>query len=281
MIGELALEHREHEIRDAVARDGAVDAPEVHEARIPAEPATQDVRAEGQRVPDHDPDHADDGHRGEAVHHRAQDVLRPDEPAVEHGQAGDHQQHQGRRGEHPGGGARIDGRLRRQRGGSGRLEPDHDRDAQDGQQRRHRHDDLVPGRWLGAKHPRSPSLARPGHRAPPRGAAASASGAARGGAHPRHAREPSQPCRERVGYGLLRLGVECRTVRGHVVGRGPLGARRPAAWHRASGLAWPPLDWCRSARAVHPTSKAPQATLEGPSTLREVVGATGFEPATP
>ena len=80
-----------------------------HEAGVPADPAAQDVRAEGQRVADHHPEHADDRHRGEAVHHRAQDVLGPDQAAVEHRQAGDHQQHQRRGGEHPGRGARVDG----------------------------------------------------------------------------------------------------------------------------------------------------------------------------
>ena len=150
--GELALEHGEHEVGDAVAADRAVDAAEEHEPRIPADPAAQRVRAEGEGVADHDPDDAHDGHRGEAVQHRAQDVLRAHQAAVEHGQAGHHEQHEGRRGEHPGRGARIDGRLLGQRCGVGGGDADGDGDAQDGQQRHHGHDDLAPGLCLGAEH---------------------------------------------------------------------------------------------------------------------------------
>lgn len=54
------------------------------------------------------PDHADDRHRREAVHHRADYVLGSHQSGVEHRQARDHQQHQGGRCQHPGGGARID-----------------------------------------------------------------------------------------------------------------------------------------------------------------------------
>ena len=130
---------------------------EEHEAGIPADPAAQDVRAEGQRVPDDDPDDADDRHRGEAVHHRAQDVLGPDEAAVEHRQAGHHQQHEGGGGEHPGRGAGVDRRL------VGRAPPPSWRcrarsPGQHHQEPDGRHDG--PDRFaLGGNHPSSPPLA--------------------------------------------------------------------------------------------------------------------------
>ena len=86
---------------------------EEDQAGIPAEPAAEALGPKGQRVPDDDPEDADDRHGGEAVHHRAQDVLGPDEAAVEHRQAGNHQQDQGGGDQHPGRGARVDGRLLR------------------------------------------------------------------------------------------------------------------------------------------------------------------------
>ena len=137
---ELALEHREHQVRDAVAADGPVDAVEEHEARVPADPAAQDVRPESQRKPHRDPQHADDRHRGEAVHHRAQDVLRPDEAAVEHRQAGHHEQHQRRGGEHPRRGARVDRGLLRHCRGRRVRHADADGNDQEEHQGRSRHD---------------------------------------------------------------------------------------------------------------------------------------------
>ncbi len=136
---ELALEHGEHEVRDAVAADRAVDAAQEHEAGVPAEPAAQDVGTEGHRVADSDPDDADHRHGGEAVHHRAQDVLGPDEAAVEHRQARDHQQHEGRGRQHPGRGAGVDRRLVRRDHGRRRRDADHDRADEGEQQRRRRH----------------------------------------------------------------------------------------------------------------------------------------------
>ena len=115
-------------------------------------PAAQDVRAEGQRVPHDSPQHADDRHGGEAVHHRAQDVLGPDQPPVEHRQARHHQQHQRSGGEHPGRGARVDRGLFRQRRCRRVRERDHDHDAQDEQHRRGR-DDGADRVALGGKHP--------------------------------------------------------------------------------------------------------------------------------
>ena len=80
--------------------------PDVVQPADQAEPAR--IGAEREAEPDHHPDDADDGQPEEAVHDRRQDVLAPNEPAVEEGQPGEHDHHEGRRGEHPGGVARID-----------------------------------------------------------------------------------------------------------------------------------------------------------------------------
>ena len=75
------------------------------------------ARPEGQRVAAHEPQHRDDGHHGEALHHGAQHVLLAHQAAVEQRQAGaGHHQHQQRAGQHPG---VVAGRLRGGRGGRG------------------------------------------------------------------------------------------------------------------------------------------------------------------
>ena len=98
---ELALEHREHVLGHVVrVHDLVIDAPQEEQAGVPAAPAGP--LAEAHHVAADHPQHADDAHGREAVHHRAQHVLRADQPAVEHRQPRDHQQHQGRGGQHPG-----------------------------------------------------------------------------------------------------------------------------------------------------------------------------------
>src|SRR5579863_64198 len=59
--------------------------------------------AEDEAVADQSPDHGDQTHQQEAVHHGGEHVLAPDEAAVEKGEPGTgHQQHQGRARQHPG-----------------------------------------------------------------------------------------------------------------------------------------------------------------------------------
>ena len=59
--------------------------------------------AEGQRVADNGPENRDQADHGEALHHGAEDVLAAHQPAVEERQSGaGHEQHESRRGEHPG-----------------------------------------------------------------------------------------------------------------------------------------------------------------------------------
>ena len=64
---------------------------------------------EGERVRRQHPQHGDQAHGEEALHHRRQDVLGPDHAAVEQRQAGDHEHHQGGRDENERGIARIQG----------------------------------------------------------------------------------------------------------------------------------------------------------------------------
>ena len=62
-----------------------------------------DVRPEGEREADDDPDDADEGQAEEAVHDRREDVLATDEPAVEEGETRQHDHDQGGRHQQPGG----------------------------------------------------------------------------------------------------------------------------------------------------------------------------------
>ena len=152
----------------------------------------------------------DDGHRGEAVHHRAQHVLGADQPAVEHRQAGDHQQHQRRRGEHPGRRARIDGRLLGQWCRVGRLDPDQDRDPQDDSSNTTagtmiwvRAAGWVPSIRVSSRHscdPRRRHIAAQQGRCRRRHLATERT--------PADATESSGVCGVRDGYGSLRFGVD-------------------------------------------------------------------------
>ena len=56
---------------------------------------------ERQRVPEEGPGHAREAQRDETHHHRVERVLGPDEPAVEEGKGGGHQQHERRGHQHP------------------------------------------------------------------------------------------------------------------------------------------------------------------------------------
>ena len=104
--GEHALEHGEQvrgDIRPVPDGPG-IDASQQKVVGAPAENARYDrARAEGQCESDYRPLHAHDAHGREAVHHGAQHVPGAREPAVEHRQAGKHEQDQGATDEHPGG----------------------------------------------------------------------------------------------------------------------------------------------------------------------------------
>ena len=67
-----------------------------------------DVGREREREPDEDPDDADEGEPEEAVHDRREDVLAPDEAAVEQGEAGQHDHDQRGGDQQPGGVAAVD-----------------------------------------------------------------------------------------------------------------------------------------------------------------------------
>ncbi len=75
-----------------------------------AEAADDDVSGvEGQAVSDDGPDDADNSHEDEALHHRRQNVLATNQPAVKEGEGwACHQQDECGAGEHPGGVAGID-----------------------------------------------------------------------------------------------------------------------------------------------------------------------------
>jgi hypothetical protein len=78
------------------------------------EPADQaaDVGAEGERVAEHRPVHADQAHDEDAVHDRAEDVLLPRHAAVEHRESRRHEEHERRRHQQPGRVAAIQSRRR-------------------------------------------------------------------------------------------------------------------------------------------------------------------------
>ena len=76
------------------------------EAKGPDDAALVGPKGEG--VPDQHPQDADHGQRDERLHHGGQDVLRPDQSAVEERQARGHEHDQGGRREHPGGIAGVD-----------------------------------------------------------------------------------------------------------------------------------------------------------------------------
>ena len=104
---ELALEHGEGVFGYARGQDRVVDAPQQDETLAPADEAPQGVGAEAEAVAHHGPEHAHHGHGGVGVHHGSQHVLGAHQAAVEEGETGHHEQHQGSGGEHPGGTARI------------------------------------------------------------------------------------------------------------------------------------------------------------------------------
>ncbi len=100
----------EHELVDHVGLrgdGGAVigigrEADAVHEGVVQA--ADESIAgAESQAVADQRPEHGDDAHHGEALHHRGENVLAADETAIEEGEAWTgHHEHQRGAGEHPG-----------------------------------------------------------------------------------------------------------------------------------------------------------------------------------
>ena len=107
---EHQLERREqHERHGRRVGRRRLEADVVEEREVEAaDPARAEdrqvhVRPEGEREADDDPDDADEGQSEEAVHDRRQDVLAAHEPAVEQGQARQHDHHEGRRHQQPGG----------------------------------------------------------------------------------------------------------------------------------------------------------------------------------
>ena len=121
--GEGHLEGDEHAFREGadhaflgeVPEESVLEAPDeggqVHRAGLHA------GGVEGQAVAEDHPGHRNQAGDGKTLHQHRQDVLRAHHAAVEQGQAGDdHEQHQGRGGEHPGGVARVDGRRGRRAG---------------------------------------------------------------------------------------------------------------------------------------------------------------------
>jgi hypothetical protein len=120
--GEHQLERGEEDERDRRAVDRRRGEADVHEpgeiepADEPRNAKDVGVRREREREADQDPDDADEGQPKEAVHDRREDVLAPDEAAVEQGEAGQH--HHDERGgdQHPGGVAAVDRRRGAVRG---------------------------------------------------------------------------------------------------------------------------------------------------------------------
>ena len=106
--GKLALEHRKNIFGHVGGHDLFVDAAEAQQAVVPADPAAQSVLAKGHRIAADHPQHGDDRHGDEAVHHCSEDVLGPNQAPIKEGQTRDHQKDQGRRGQHPGGDTVID-----------------------------------------------------------------------------------------------------------------------------------------------------------------------------
>ncbi len=107
---EHQLERGEQDERDGDRVDGRrLHADTVEERVVEAadEAHAVDVRPEREGEADDDPDDADQRQPEEAVHDRRQDVLAAHEPAVEQGQARQHDHHQRRGHQHPGGIATI------------------------------------------------------------------------------------------------------------------------------------------------------------------------------
>jgi hypothetical protein len=67
------------------------------------QPAHKAVSAsEAKAIADHCPEHGDQSHQSEALHHGAKNVFLAHQPAVKQGEAGSrHHQHQRRAGQHP------------------------------------------------------------------------------------------------------------------------------------------------------------------------------------
>ena len=122
--------HLEHHIKRFWNghRRGRCRAGAKRERRVHIHPAQQhaaeiaDVSiavGEGEAVADDDPQHGDQARRCKTLHDGRQHIVPPHHAAIEHREAGNgHQQHERRRGQHPGGIAAIDrGRIGRQRDG--------------------------------------------------------------------------------------------------------------------------------------------------------------------
>ena len=94
---------------DRARREADVD--EADEVEVADQAHAVDVRPEREAEADEDPDDADDGQPEEAVHDRREDVLAADEPAVEEGEAGQHDHDERGRHEQPGGIAAVRDRV--------------------------------------------------------------------------------------------------------------------------------------------------------------------------
>ena len=109
--GELALEHGEDELGDALVGEELVEgeALEGDVVPVPADDApSADGVAEGEGVADQHPVQADDGHGDEGVEHGGEDVFASHHAGVEEGEAGDHEEHERGGHEHPGGAAGVE-----------------------------------------------------------------------------------------------------------------------------------------------------------------------------
>ena len=103
---EHQLEGGEQHERDGHRIDRArleADAVEHREVEATDQAQSVDVRPEGEREPDDDPDDAHQRQSEEAVHDRREHVLAADEATVEQGQTRQHDHDQGRRHQQPGG----------------------------------------------------------------------------------------------------------------------------------------------------------------------------------
>ena len=106
--GELHLERHVHQRRNrgGVAVRRAVDAAQHHVLQAADHPPV--IGAERQRVPHDHPQQADHADRHEGLDHRRDHVLRAYQPSVEQREPRHHEEHQRRRGQHPGGVTSID-----------------------------------------------------------------------------------------------------------------------------------------------------------------------------
>ena len=67
------------------------------------------IAAEAERIAERVPEHGGPTHGHEALHHNAENVFSPNEPAIEKSQAGRHEHDEAAAEQHKGGVAGIDG----------------------------------------------------------------------------------------------------------------------------------------------------------------------------